>query len=76
MYRSNLDLSEKWQLTCCECFGSLVGAGVLLYTGNKMAQWLKMWWIIDCKCHGSSAMDVKAYFMVVYLVAFVGNIQY
>ncbi len=39
--------------------------------GIEMAQWLKMWWIIGCKCHGSLVVDVKAYFMVVYLVAFV-----
>ncbi len=41
-----------------------------------MTQWIKMWWIIGCKCHGSLVGGVKAYYMVVYLVAFVGYIQY
>ncbi len=69
---NNLALSEKWQLTYCECNASLV----LLQIGNKLAQWLKMRWIIGCKCHGSAVVDMKAYFLFVYLVAFVGDIQY
>ncbi len=43
---------------------------------KRETQRLKMWWIIGCKCHGCLVVDVKAYFMFVNLVAFVGYIQY
>jgi hypothetical protein len=43
---------------------------VLLKVENKIAQLLMMWWIIGCKCHGSAVVDMKAYFMVVYLVVY------
>ncbi len=72
MRDDNLALSEKWQLTYCECNASLV----LLQIGNKMAQWLKMWWIIGCKCHGSAVVDMKAYFLFVYLVTWWHILQY
>jgi|LakMenEpi03Aug12_release.lakeMendotaPanAssembly.Ray.scaffolds.fasta_scaffold4915354_2 hypothetical protein len=41
-----------------------------------MALRLKMWWIISCKCDGSLVGGVKTYYMVVYLVAYVDDIQY
>jgi hypothetical protein len=43
---------------------------------KRETQRLKMWWIIGCKCDGSLVGGVKTYYMVVYLVAYVDDIQY